>query len=259
MESYESGVYEIAGPTLTEFIREIISVENPAEVVAAAVNRCRALARADGALVLVWNPGANLRGVGGPGQEHAEVSVSSRAYDAGVAGFVAGAVVVAGRAAAVAPGAAAEREAAAVIAEQARQGLPQAIQSRAEELLTPQARADAASFLKAYAEPAVWALGAQQAASALGMDPGTQAILAGAAGMIGGRTRAGKALANRLTRPAHQVAVGNALRRIGAPPAVPPSATQTAAIGLDPELTALINAWRGRPGFAPAAASEEDQ
>lgn len=89
METYESGVYEIAGPTLTEFIREIISVENPAEVVAAAVNRCRALARADGALVLVWNPGANLRGVGGPGQERAEVSVSSKAYDAGVAGYVA--------------------------------------------------------------------------------------------------------------------------------------------------------------------------
>jgi hypothetical protein len=160
---------------------------------------------------------------------------------------------------AVAPGAAAEREAAAVIAEQARQGLPQAIQSRTTELLTPQARADAASFLKAYAEPAVWALGAQQAASALGMEPGTQAILAGAAGMIGGRTRAGKALANRLTRPAHQVAVGNALRRIGSPPPVPPSATQTAAIGLDSELAALLNAWRGRPGFAPAAAAEEDQ
>jgi hypothetical protein len=160
---------------------------------------------------------------------------------------------------AAAPGAAAEREAAAVIAAQARQDLPQAIQSRTGELLTPQARADAASFLKAYAEPAVWALGAQQAASALGMDPGTQAILAGAAGMIGGRTRAGKALANRLTRPAHQVAVGNALRRIGSPPAVPPSATQTAAIGLDSELAALINAWRGRPGFAPAAAAEEDQ
>lgn len=160
---------------------------------------------------------------------------------------------------AAAPGAAAEREAASIVAQQARQELPQAIQSRAEELLTPQAGADLKSFLKAYAEPAAWALGAQQVASAVGLDPGTQAILAGAAGMVGGRTRAGKALVNRLTRPAHQVAIGNALRRIGSPPTLPPSATQAAAVGLDPELAALFSALRGRPGFAPAAAGEEDR
>lgn len=88
MESRESGVYEIAGPTLTEFIREIISVEDPAEVVAAAVTRCLTLARADGALVLVSNLGVNLRGVGLLGQEPV-VSVVADVFGAGVAGAVA--------------------------------------------------------------------------------------------------------------------------------------------------------------------------
>lgn len=160
---------------------------------------------------------------------------------------------------AAAPGAAAEREAAAAVAQEARQNLPQAIQSRAAELLTPQARADTLSFLKSYAEPAVWALGAQQAANALGLSPAAQSVLAIAAGTVGGRTRAGKALVNRLTRPAHQVAIGNALRRIGTPPSVPPSATQAAAVGLDPELDALLSVLRGRPGFVPAAAEEGDR
>lgn len=58
-----SGVHEIAGATVIEFIREIISVEDPAEVVAAAVNRSRALVRSDGALLIVWGPtGPVLRG-----------------------------------------------------------------------------------------------------------------------------------------------------------------------------------------------------
>lgn len=86
---HESGVYEIAGPTLTEFIREIISVEDPAEVVAAAVNRCRTLARADGALVLVWSAGLNLRGVGCMGHERPEVTHNAELFGAGVAGDVA--------------------------------------------------------------------------------------------------------------------------------------------------------------------------
>lgn len=158
---------------------------------------------------------------------------------------------------AVAPGAAAEREAAAVIAQQARQDLPQAIQARTEELLTPQAKADAASWLKSYLWPLALGYGVNKAGKAAGLDDSTAMTMGLVAGYA--RTRPGKALLARLSRPAHQVAIGNALRRIGAPPAVPPSATQAAAVGLDPELTALLNAWRGRPGFAPAAAEEADR
>lgn len=87
-QKFESGVYEIAGPTLTEFIREIISVEDPAEVVAAAVSRCVTLARADAALVLVWSVETNLRGVGFLGQRP-EVTQSSSGLGAGIAGHVA--------------------------------------------------------------------------------------------------------------------------------------------------------------------------
>lgn len=158
---------------------------------------------------------------------------------------------------AAAPGAAAEREAAAAIADQARQNLPQAIQSRAEELLTPQAKADAASWLKSYAWPLALGYGVNKAGQVAGLDDSTAMTLGLVAGYA--RTRPGKALLSRLSRPANQVAIGNALRRIGAPPEVPPSAAQAAAVGLDPELTALLNALRGRPGFAPAAADGGDQ
>lgn len=161
---------------------------------------------------------------------------------------------------AAAPGAAAEREAAAAIASQARQDLPQTIQSRAKELLTPQVRADVASFLRAYAEPVVWAYGGNKLGELAGLSPDGRLALAGAAGLIGGRTRAGKALMSRLTRPAHQVAIGNALRSLGSIPSIPPRATQAAAVGLDPELAALVEVLRGGrgPGLVPAVA-EEDQ
>lgn len=152
----------------------------------------------------------------------------------------------------------AELEAARAIAQQARADLPEAIRARTAELLTPQVGADVRSFLKAYAEPVAWAVGGQQIGNALGLDPQYQLALAGALGLIGGRTRAGKALVSRVTRPAHQVAIGNALRRVGSPPAVPPSAARGAAVTLTPEARALLDALRGRPGFAPAAA-EEDQ
>lgn len=154
-----------------------------------------------------------------------------------------------------APGAAAEREAAAAIAAQARQDLPQAIQSRTSELLTPQARADAASWLKSYIWPAVLGYGVNKAGQAAGLDDSTAMAMGLTAGYA--RTRPGKALLSRLSRPANQVAIGNALLRIGAPPSVPPSAAQAAAVGLDPELAALLNAWRGRPGLVPAAAEDD--
>ena len=58
-----SGHYEIAGETVIEFIREIISVTDPGEVVISAVKHSRGLVRADGALLLVWGPhGPVLRG-----------------------------------------------------------------------------------------------------------------------------------------------------------------------------------------------------
>ncbi len=98
---------------------------------------------------------------------------------------------------------------------------PQAAAQRTARLLTPQAGADIKSFAKAYAEPVAWAVGGQQLGSALGLDPGEQAALAGAAGLVGGRTRAGKALWNRLSRPAHQVAIGRALEGAGQRGATP--------------------------------------
>ena len=92
---------------------------------------------------------------------------------------------------------------------------PQTAAARAQALLTPQPKADIKSFLKAYAEPMAWAVGGQQLGQALGLDPAAQGALAGAAGLVGGRTRAGKALYTRLTRPAHQVALGQRLERVG--------------------------------------------
>jgi C4-dicarboxylate-specific signal transduction histidine kinase len=85
----QSGFYEIAGETVIEFIREIISVEEPAEVVVAAVNRTRALVRADGALLLVWGPrGPMLRGAVS-GAEQTAVRVLDGEPATGISGDVA--------------------------------------------------------------------------------------------------------------------------------------------------------------------------
>jgi hypothetical protein len=63
-------------------------------------------------------------------------------------------------------------------------------------------------------------------------------------------------LASTLARAANTGSKGaNALARMS----VPPSAARAAAVGLDPELTALLSVLRGRPGFAPAAAEEADR
>jgi hypothetical protein len=141
-----------------------------------------------------------------------------------------------------------------------QQNAPQAVASRAKQLLTPQVKADAKSFLKAYAEPAAWAFGAQQLGSAAGLDPGQQGALAAAAGIVGGRTRAGKALYTRLTRPAHQVALGRGMRSTGRKveatarglqrsfgPALPAilMSTPEPEDGLEPETRALVLALRG--------------
>lgn len=84
-----SGFYEIAGATVLEFVREIISVEDPGEVVIAAVNRSRALVRADGALLLVWGPGGQkLRGAVWGGEQTSVGELKSGA-PAGLAGHVA--------------------------------------------------------------------------------------------------------------------------------------------------------------------------
>lgn len=86
MGQFESGVYEVAGPTLSEIIRAIISVEDPGEVLAAAVSKCGALVRADGALVLVWSSvGAELS----TGAPRADVRVVGPLASTGIAGSVA--------------------------------------------------------------------------------------------------------------------------------------------------------------------------
>jgi hypothetical protein len=113
---------------------------------------------------------------------------------------------------AAAPDAAAERAAAQAIAGEARAALPEAIKVQTARLLVPQPKADAKTFLKAYAEPVAWAYGANKAAEAMGADQDTRTGAAIVGGLIGGRTRAGKALWTRLNRPAHQVAIGNALQ-----------------------------------------------
>jgi hypothetical protein len=93
----------------------------------------------------------------------------------------------------------------------AQAGAPQAIAQRTAELSKPSFGADALSFAKSYAEPLVWGVAGQQGAKALGLDPKEQAVIGAVAGGIGGRTRAGKALAYRLNRPGNQQAMWGAV------------------------------------------------
>jgi hypothetical protein len=154
-----------------------------------------------------------------------------------------------------APSALAEREAAAAAAQEAREALPEAIKAGQAELLTPQGKEDVLSYLKSYGWPVLLGYGTAKVGEASGLDSTTAQTLGLVAGFS--RSRPGKALLNRLSRPANQAALGNALRRLGSPPAAPPGAAKGAAISLTPEMEALISAMRGRPGLAGAAADEE--
>lgn len=109
------------------------------------------------------------------------------------------------------PGQAATIDASEQALRAAQQAQPQAIASRAADLSKSSFGADALSFAKSYAEPLVWGVAGQQGAKALGLDPGQQAMVGGVAGAIGGRTRAGKALAYRLNRPGNQQAMWGAV------------------------------------------------
>jgi hypothetical protein len=91
------------------------------------------------------------------------------------------------------------------------------------------------------------------AGSAIGAGSGNPLL-----GLLGalGHGAVDSRLASTLARAANTGSKGaNALARMS----VPPSAARAAAVGLDPELAALISVLRGRPGFAPAAAEEADQ
>jgi hypothetical protein len=95
----------------------------------------------------------------------------------------------------------------------AQQALPQAVAARTAELSKPQFGKDAASFLKSYAEPLVAAAVVDQIGSAAGLDPRARGALDASAGVIFGRTRAGKALMSRLTRPGNQAAMFGAIEK----------------------------------------------
>jgi hypothetical protein len=89
---------------------------------------------------------------------------------------------------------------------------PQAVKDRAAQLMQPQFGKDAASFLKSYAEPLVAAYGANKVAEWVGADPEQRAGAAAVAGIVFGRTRAGKALWNRLNRPGNQMSIQQAVQ-----------------------------------------------
>jgi hypothetical protein len=93
-----------------------------------------------------------------------------------------------------------------------QQAAPQAVKERAAQLMQPQLGKDALSFAKSYAEPLVMAYGAGKAAELAGMDEKSQHNAEMVAGLVFGRTRAGKALMNRITRPGNQILLQNAVR-----------------------------------------------
>jgi hypothetical protein len=95
-----------------------------------------------------------------------------------------------------------------------QQAAPQTVATRTGELLKSSAKPDARSFLKAYAEPLVWMGAAGAAGDALDLSPSQQAALVAGAGVVGGRTRAGKALLTRIKKPGNQAAIARQQERL---------------------------------------------
>lgn len=91
----------------------------------------------------------------------------------------------------------------------AQSALPAGVAARTAELSKSQFGKDAFSYAKAYAEPLVAAAVVDRAADAAGLDPRARAALDTTAGIVFGRTRAGKALMSRLGRPGNQIGMAN--------------------------------------------------
>lgn len=85
---------------------------------------------------------------------------------------------------------------------------------RTAELLKPSVGKSSWELFKSYGEPLIGAYGGQQIGEMF-----DSPTLGGGVGLIGGlmagRTRAGKAILNRLAKPGNQVAIANGLRRTG--------------------------------------------
>lgn len=132
------------------------------------------------------------------------------------------------------------------------------IQSRTEDLLTPQIGTDLKGLFKSYAEPAIGAyLG-----SKLGGDE--HGALGGSMGMLGGllmgRTRAGKAIQTRLARPGNQMAIyGGLMRALGHAPGIGNAVEHAAA----PEVVSVAksatdNFAKAFPGIRGALAMNDE-
>lgn len=88
--------------------------------------------------------------------------------------------------------------------EAAQSALPQTIAARTQELSKPSLLKDAVSLTKSYGEPLI-----------------ANAIGGPAAGLMFGRTRMGKAIMNRVTRPGNQIALYKTLEAMAALPGSP--------------------------------------
>lgn len=107
---------------------------------------------------------------------------------------------------------AAEKEATSAAYKEAASGESELADQIAQEELKPRVKKDLRQIIKSYGEPVV--------ASALGGWAGDtffDSPLSGGAlgGLLGGRTRAGKMIADRLAKPGNQRLLGKALRSIG--------------------------------------------
>lgn len=94
-----------------------------------------------------------------------------------------------------------------------QQAAPAAEAARAAEALRPSVKQDVRSLIKSYGEPIVMSATLGGLGDLAGGDWGGRMGAAG--GFIFGRTRAGKALANRASKPGNQVLLADAIRRLG--------------------------------------------
>jgi outer membrane lipoprotein SlyB len=94
----------------------------------------------------------------------------------------------------------------------AQAAMPQTVRRLAAEKSRPQFGKDIRSLIKSYGEPVLAAAAGGYLGSELGGGPGAAAGSLGA-GLLFGRTRAGKALMTRLTRPGNQAAMFKSIGR----------------------------------------------
>lgn len=141
-----------------------------------------------------------------------------------------------------------------------RAALPENIARRTAELSESQVGKDTLSFVKSYGEPIAAGYAAGKVADAVGASEEDKLRAEAIAGLLFARTRAGKALSNRINRPGNQIGLWGGIQNLTAAPTGPSQVVSGALLRstMTPAIAAVLSDRNEDLGKQIAASATHD-